>query len=429
MNISYLWIDSLCIVQDSEEDWRNQSAKMAEIYANAFLTVAASASENATKGLFRTPDPSFVGDPLPGHQGVYVRFTTDADDDTWPLLRRAWVFQELVLSPRVVHFGPNEMIWQCRNAVRSQSRKLSRVPSRSIGILRTTVRTTGKLQSEDPDLTYVWHVMVELYTRRSLTYGKDRLPAIAAIAKIMQTLRPDDEYMAGLWRSSLCVDMLWHLARAPVRYTGNQLAAVKRRMAGSIPTWSWASTSRHVTWTGAQKVLSNVEVLAVRYAVDGPLVSGRVIEAAITIHCPRLRFCDIRHQEDGQISLEDAMYESLLAESSEMMHDNPRWDDVGWGRGHDIPTQLHVLFLTRNDRPYKGYGGQYALIVMETDHSDCYVRLGIVELHYAGWWAIWHRQGDIEHVTEHDVDGLMGKYNTRFIEMLEEMDTQTVTLI
>jgi len=429
MKISYLWIDSLCIIQDSEEDWRNQSAKMADIYANAFLTVAASASENATKGLFRTPDPNFVGDPLPGHPGVYVRFTTDAEDDTWPLLRRAWVFQELVLSPRVVHFGPNELIWQCRHAVKSQSRKLNRVLSRSIGILRTTVGTAGELQSENPDLTHVWHVMVELYTRRSLTYSKDRLPAIAAIAKIMQTLRPDDEYMAGIWRSSLCVDMLWHIAGAPVRYPGNQFAAVKRRMAGSIPTWSWASTSRHVTWTGAQKVLSNVEVLAVRYAVDGPLVSGRVIEAAITISCPRLRFCDIRHQDDGQISLEDALYESLSAESSEMMHDNPRWDDVGWGRGHDIPTQLHVLFLTRNDGPYKEYGGQCALIVMETDHSDCYVRLGIAELHYAGWWAIWHRQGDIECVTEHDVDGLMGKYNTRFIDMLEEMDTQTVTLV
>ncbi|KAH6882009.1 heterokaryon incompatibility protein-domain-containing protein [Alternaria rosae] len=429
LGIFYLWIDSLCIIQDSDEDWRDQSAKMADIYANAFLTIAASASENSSKGFFRTPDPKFVEEPLPGYPGVYVRLTTDSEDDTWPLLRRAWVFQELVLSPRVVHFGPNEVIWQCQQAVESQSRQSNWVLSRSIGELMTINRTTKILQSENPDLTYAWHQMVELYSKRRLTYSKDRLPAIAAIAKIMQSLRQDDEYTAGIWRSSLCIDILWHGPRMRAPWTGNQLAAVKRRMAGSIPTWSWASTSTHVTWMGAHEVLSTVEVLEVRYAVHGPTVSGRVIEAAITIRCPRLRFCDIRHQADGQIPLKDAIYESLSATSSEMAHDDPRWDDVGRGRGHDIPTQLYLLFLTLNHGPYKRSGGQWALIVMETDQPGRYVRLGVVEMHYAGWWTIWHRQDEIEYVTNKDVDELMEEYNTRFIDMLKEMDTQVVTLL
>ena len=88
LKISYLWIDSLCIIQHRDEDWRNQSAAMADIYANAFLTVAASDSENATKGFFRTVDPKFRGEPLAGHPGVYVQLVDDLDT-TWPLLKRA----------------------------------------------------------------------------------------------------------------------------------------------------------------------------------------------------------------------------------------------------------------------------------------------------------------------------------------------------
>jgi len=214
LKVSYLWIDSLCIVQDSDEDWRSQSATMADIYANALLTVAASDSENATKGFFRTADPDFLGEPLPGHSGVYVRMLNEWNI-TWPLLKRAWVFQELVLSPRIVHFGPNEVIWQCRHAVKSQGRKLERVLSPSINDLIMISRTTEDLQTKDQNFRTVWYEMVRLYSQRKLTYSKDRLPAIAAIARTMQSLRPGDQYIAGIWRSTLCFDMLWRTRLLP----------------------------------------------------------------------------------------------------------------------------------------------------------------------------------------------------------------------
>jgi hypothetical protein len=427
LKVSYLWIDSLCIIQDSDEDWRNQSAKMADIYANAFLTVAASASENATKGFFRTVDPSFVGEPLPGNSGVYVRLLTNTWNDTWPLLRRAWVFQELVLSSRVVHFGPNEVIWQCQHAVKSQGRQSKSALSKSIRDLERISRMTKDSQSENPDLANIWRDMVALYSQRSLTYSKDRLPAIAAIARMIQSLRPDDEYIAGIWRSSLCLDMLWHNCfKSQNIYTEGQLAAVKQRMAGDIPTWSWASTNTEVGWMRAGHPLSTVEILGLCYKVHGPAVSGKIIEAAITIRCPLTSYRDVRHRIDVQISLVEALYEDSSSGSSKMTHEDPRWDDVGWGRHDTIQAELFLLFLTQYQNA-KYSSGQRALVTMETDHPGCYVRLGVVQVHYAGWWVIKSEPYDPQLIP--DQGWHMQRYNTRSIAMLEEMDTQVVTLV
>lgn len=52
LGIDYLWIDSLCIIEDSEEDWSEQSAIMPSIYGNAFFTIAASGAEDDTQGFF-----------------------------------------------------------------------------------------------------------------------------------------------------------------------------------------------------------------------------------------------------------------------------------------------------------------------------------------------------------------------------------------
>jgi hypothetical protein len=118
MNISYLWIDSLCIIQDSEEDWRCQAARMGDIYENCLITIAATSANNPTEGCFRNTRCSCLGEPLPGHPGVYIRdrpeYPYDFDLFSWPLIGRAWVFQELNLSPRVIHFGEEEVVWQCR---------------------------------------------------------------------------------------------------------------------------------------------------------------------------------------------------------------------------------------------------------------------------------------------------------------------------
>lgn len=50
LGIDYLWIDSLCIIQDSEQDWLNESALMSQVYSNSTITIAAAAACDGTIG-------------------------------------------------------------------------------------------------------------------------------------------------------------------------------------------------------------------------------------------------------------------------------------------------------------------------------------------------------------------------------------------
>lgn len=117
LDIPFLWIDSLCIVQDSEEDWLAESAKMADIYSRAVLTIAASLAERDTDSLFSHAPQTYRSKRLTNFNGsdVFVRMTMDHGHGPapLPLLNRAWVLQERLLSPRIVHFTHQELVWEC----------------------------------------------------------------------------------------------------------------------------------------------------------------------------------------------------------------------------------------------------------------------------------------------------------------------------
>lgn len=104
LDIEYLWIDSLCIIQDSKADWLQEATQMAAVYANSWLNIAATASQDCHGGLFfGNPfgQPASViatWNLLPGclvcyESGLWERYIENA-----PLNRRAWVFQERILS-------------------------------------------------------------------------------------------------------------------------------------------------------------------------------------------------------------------------------------------------------------------------------------------------------------------------------------------
>ena len=125
----YIWIDSLCIIQDSEEDWRREAVSMGEVYKNAICNIAATGAVRREDGCFlpRTEDPlvytslviratwktSELMTASPGWyvgevKGMWRREVLDA-----PLNHRAWVLQERLLSPRVLHFGARQILWEC----------------------------------------------------------------------------------------------------------------------------------------------------------------------------------------------------------------------------------------------------------------------------------------------------------------------------
>jgi hypothetical protein len=119
LGVRYLWIDSLCIVQDDPQDWLRESALMGEIFANSYCTLAATSAKDSNGGLFlpRTVSQSVKltdssGDsPVSFYSGIQDHFERDLDDGD--LNSRGWVLQERLLSPRMIHFTAVQTFWEC----------------------------------------------------------------------------------------------------------------------------------------------------------------------------------------------------------------------------------------------------------------------------------------------------------------------------
>jgi hypothetical protein len=128
--VNYIWIDALCIIQDSRKDWKNEASVMGLIYQNARCNIAATGFADGTNGLFASRNPSLLmpirlnlgNDIMYGDgcglvkMGKYLLIDVDAlanGVDFAPLNKRAWVAQERALSIRTIHFGSNQLFWEC----------------------------------------------------------------------------------------------------------------------------------------------------------------------------------------------------------------------------------------------------------------------------------------------------------------------------
>jgi hypothetical protein len=150
LEIQYLWIDRLCIMQNSISDWEKQSSAMGSIYYNSTLTLAATVSSDSSMGLFVPKHNSwydhldFVTLPSSfGHEKGQVYLSSSAWGTWGPpfttvgtgiLQTRGWVMQENYLARRTVHFMEGEMVWWCceKNLGQSgHSRDLENVWERS----------------------------------------------------------------------------------------------------------------------------------------------------------------------------------------------------------------------------------------------------------------------------------------------------------
>ncbi|KAJ0108235.1 uncharacterized protein J7T55_000200 [Diaporthe amygdali] len=313
LGIHYLWIDALCIVQNSDEDWQRESAKMGEIFQHSLLTIAATSSPNSTTGCFADYHKAGQGKKFVLENGsrnfppVMVRPahrhwtlpSTSASQPYWPLLSRGWVFQEILLSPRVIHVGKTELIWesatqtQCEcgasiTGLKQDTRlddgnttmdRLKLVPDdwkEAIPRLsfrrrlqmrwkrltravrgRSTPSTDSRGSAPSPaafpeqlvwDASPEWQNIIEQYSALNLTKASDRLPALSGLAQRSASVLDDSDgssgpmYLAGLWKKTLERDLLWRVDR--LSPSSNALSTYR------APSWSWASVCTNVQYWG-----------------------------------------------------------------------------------------------------------------------------------------------------------------------------------
>ncbi|KAI8400261.1 hypothetical protein FOFC_19090, partial [Fusarium oxysporum] len=302
LGVRYLWIDALCIIQDSQADWERECSRMADTYANAFLTIAASSSTSVTSHFLRPqlkPPPRAARDQsaiysesmrsengppillkvrLMQATGAHWKWrpshSTDQQPLVEPLTQRGWTLQEKVLSTRLLSISVMEMAWTCKEAIFCEcGSKLNHQREFGGTPLSQISRHGGAFN--------FWHKVIENYSKRNLTQAGDKLPAISAIAAIVQK-KIGSDYVAGLWTDNIDLDLLWR------RPSASRIQAANSSYIA--PSFSWASITGEVDYLcfrngkwPYEKAATVLEVNAVT-GPDAPL--GRVISSKMIINGP-----------------------------------------------------------------------------------------------------------------------------------------------
>jgi hypothetical protein len=250
-------VDSICIIQDDIADWTAEAAKMSQVYSNAALTLSADGADDTSQGLFggsgartsahntkaiTTSDPS--GSPVQ----VYARLRSSRPSDpttaphsslpTTPskLSTRGWVLQERILSPRMVHFYNEELIWSCFGQERCECRYMA--GTSPFGTFRRLLSPpTRHDPSSEHNLLVQWPKLVEQFTAKGLTYPKDRLAALSGLATLAHEKTPTSRYLAGMWSTDMAYSLLW----ASDHDEANETPVARMPVVPFAPSWSWAS--------------------------------------------------------------------------------------------------------------------------------------------------------------------------------------------
>ncbi|GAW22625.1 hypothetical protein ANO14919_121670 [Xylariales sp. No.14919] len=235
LGVEYIWIDTLCIVQDDAEDWKREAGKMKAVYGSSYLNIAATEAVDSYGDLFAssTLGTKYPSQEIPADRDVQVRAQPHQTHRHFgsnyynisgpPLLQRGWVLQERILSPRVVYFDAGEIKWECLASTDCQCGGMAVISNFKLDYY-------GSLQRNGAPLPYEWMRIGESYSCLDFTYDGDRLVALSGLAEQGVQSGKGGRYLAGLWERSLPHQLCW------------EIVSVHRKPAAYIaPSWSWLS--------------------------------------------------------------------------------------------------------------------------------------------------------------------------------------------
>jgi hypothetical protein len=314
LNVQYIWIDSLCIVQDDKSDWERESARMCDYYRNAWLVVVAASAQGDTYGFLGKRPPIFQGIPLQSRDGsgTYdtcisrdfphipgeTYFGTDHQGDFTQ--RRAWCLQETALARRVIAFHRAEVTWSCYSATMCECGKASelsdarspvayyrralkdwldaKMPNHHYSCIpgdRFSNPSVGWTYYEKPFTRFTsnlstyeeWRVMlVPIYTKLMTTHRSDRLPALSGLAALVGA-EVQCSYLAGIWSHDIQLGLLWEIEKGAER---------PAHSCPNAPSFSWASLDQPIlyrvpgftVWDPAKSLLGDMHVELIDFSMD-----------------------------------------------------------------------------------------------------------------------------------------------------------------
>jgi hypothetical protein len=248
-------------VQDDTEDWESEAGRMAAVYENSFLTIAATSSTDCEGGCDlgsweavviegMTPlsfETRYEGSEPGSGQKIKLKRTKTPwrKQSRIPALHtRGWALQEASLSRRILHMADHHMIWQCRQRFDQEVvdvrlsgmdgdafRRYGFLLNARIGSVDDPTWRALRYITKDPTALYndMWWTIVKSYALREFTYPSDRLPALAGMVE-HYSKKLQDVALLGLWKNTIAFDLAWSIARGEL--------PIER----ALPTWTWLSS-------------------------------------------------------------------------------------------------------------------------------------------------------------------------------------------
>ena len=347
--IRYLWIDALCIIQDSFKDWEAHSARMCSIYQHATFTIANLHARNPLEGCFIERD-GLTNHPYlfsrAEHKDLVLSWAATAVPSVTqsPLLERAWVLQEQLLSPRTLSYSADGISWHCVEAKATERAPCMSLGLDSVSIFQQSYISSSKNNKSNIDAeralqsgkvkflkTTDWHDIVQEYTNRTLTKDKDKLAAILGISNAMTTSIVG-EFVAGLCAQTLSYDVLWSISvpRHQSRHTNS------RPQTFVAPSWSWASVTCPVRYPrGGEPIIWTSSISTPQLEGTPSNQKGKLPITAVT---------RTGYTLDSGVQASNRL-EACQSETDVTSTTRTKLHSVKWRPDEDLPPSTQITFL------------------------------------------------------------------------------------
>lgn len=367
LRVKYLWIDAICIVQDSKTDWDSEASNMAAIYSNAYLTM--SASESTSPDDYRTPQSPVRTVDAKDLQYVIVNGTLE---------KRGWCLQERCLSRRIVHLGSTQLHWECPGATHDEHVVNKYLPETVIGSdQRIMLGPKGFLNDSLPgrgtDPYRLWYSILGNYGSRSLSFEKDRLPALYGLIDLFKKAT-GDSMISGLWRADIPRGLIW-----TYRTTVEHDYDTKAYTPEMIPSWSWFRAHsivgfRQPNYRGAPSIrILSLDESDMAITMQGTLFNlppAFLLGSVYKLTCGSYEIVNSFDEDWDFRPKSIARFMAHGLESSSLRNDA------------EASAAIRVLVVTE---PLKDTHTGLGLVIVLEDQSKTYRRVGLVTLFPLGW--------------------------------------------
>ena len=257
LGLRYIWIDSMCIMQDNADDWAREASQMSTVYGHSSLNIlAASATDSGpglnSKRLAFTVRPCCIRNPFSAASAVSFlvfpsRLSTIFQEqvDASIISQRAWIVQERLLAPRSLFFATEQLVWSCGeleacesfpngvNVLATRPHRQLKNDKQLVSLILGT-QSLGDYGTRSQRLAEAWSQVARMYSAGQLSFAKDRAVALSGVAERTQS-RMQGRYLAGHWqtqdREAFLWSLLWSIDSHPWTSSTDYIA----------PSWSWLS--------------------------------------------------------------------------------------------------------------------------------------------------------------------------------------------